>query len=80
MKQNEFRYKNFNMLSEVFTKDNYFTTFDLKSWYHHIKINKEHRKIYCFWMAFWRWFRLIFLILYANIWSIMRILHIHKVF
>ena len=48
MKQNEFRYKNFNMLSEVFTKDNYFTTFDLKSWYHHIKINKEHRKIYWF--------------------------------
>ena len=48
MKQNEFRYKNFNMLSEVFTKDNYFTTFDLKSWYHHIEINKEHRKIYWF--------------------------------
>ena len=44
VKQNKFCYENFNMLSEILTKDDHFTTFYLTSGYHQIKIHTEHHK------------------------------------
>ena len=43
IKQNKFHLENLNTL--MFTKDNYFPTFDLTSGYHHIEIHTVYCKI-----------------------------------
>ena len=39
IKYNEFHYENLNRLSEMKSANDFFTTFDLKSGYHHIEIH-----------------------------------------
>ena len=48
IKQNKFRYENLTTLSEIVSKGDYFTTFDLSSGYHHIEIHPEHQKFLSF--------------------------------
>ena len=54
IKQNKFRYENLTTLSEILSEGDYFnfTTFDLSSRYHHIKIHPEHRKFLGFELTF----------------------------
>ena len=40
----KFKYENLKTVADMFDKDFYFGTFDLKSGYHHIPIAKEHQK------------------------------------
>lgn len=42
--QQKFQYENLNSLSEVFEKDFWFFTWDLKSGYHHVNIFEPHQK------------------------------------
>ena len=42
IKQNQFRYENLTILSEILSEGDHFTTFDLSSGYHHIEIHPEH--------------------------------------
>ena len=42
--KNKFRYKDLKTLVELFEQNDYFTTFDLKSGYHHIQIHDLHHK------------------------------------
>ena len=42
--KSKFKYENLKTVSEMFEKDFYFCSFDLKSGYHHIPISPEHRK------------------------------------
>ena len=44
IKHKKFRHKNLSALSEMLNKGDYFTTFNLRSGYHHIEIHREHRK------------------------------------
>ena len=44
IQQNKFRRENLTSLSEILSEEDYFTTFDLSSGYHHIQIHPEHRK------------------------------------
>ena len=37
----KFKYENIRTISEIFDKDDYFFTFDLKSGYHHVKIHED---------------------------------------
>ena len=48
IKQNKFRYENLATLSEILSEEDYFTTFDQSSGYHHIEIHPGHRKIFGF--------------------------------
>ena len=52
IKHNKFRYENFSVLSGMLNKDDYFTTFDLKSGCHHIEIHPENRNFLGFELTF----------------------------
>ena len=47
-----FKYENIKTVTEIFEKDYYFVTFDLKSGYHHIKIAPEYQKFLGFTWTF----------------------------
>ena len=44
IKHNKFCFENLSTLAEMLNKEDYFTTFDLTSGYHHIEIHPEHCK------------------------------------
>ena len=44
VQKNNFKYDNLKVISEIFNTGDYFITFDLKSGYHHVPINKEFQK------------------------------------
>lgn len=52
VKHHKFCYEDLRTVSELFEEGDYFTTFDLKSGYHHIDINKAHRKYLGFSLTF----------------------------
>jgi len=44
VKYTKFKYEDLNTFAKIFDKNDFFTTFDLKSGYHHVDIHPEHRK------------------------------------
>ena len=52
VKHVKFKYEDLRTLSEMFSEDDYFTTFDLKYGYHHISIHPEHYKYLGFQWSF----------------------------
>lgn len=52
IKHHKFKYEDLRTFAEMFSEGDYFTTFDLKSGYHHIDIHPEHRKYFGFQVKF----------------------------
>ena len=70
IRKNKFRYENLTTLSEILSEGDHFTTFDLSSGYHHIKIYLEHRKFIGFEWTFEDGVYKIFSVLCSTIWSV----------